>query len=119
MPSAGLEPTPHAPINALLHELLLSVQTILGGQFVGIYVDGSLTSGALDVASDIDFMVVTADEVSDDEFGALRAMHQRIIARALVARHNANGAAAAEDVRATLVFIQYTLELSQSWRAAT
>jgi hypothetical protein len=71
-------PTPYLEVNALLQELLESVQTILGGHFIGLYLDGSLTSGDFDQDSDIDFVVVTDDEISGALFSALQAMHERI-----------------------------------------
>ena len=71
-------PTPYTEVNALLQELLESVQTILGSHLVGLYLDGSLASGDFDQDSDIDFVVVTDDEISGDLFSALQAMHERI-----------------------------------------
>jgi len=71
-------PTSYPEVNALLEELLESVQAILGSHFVGLYLDGSLTSGDFDQDSDIDLVVVTDDEISDDLFAALQAMHERI-----------------------------------------
>jgi len=52
--------------------------SILGSQFIGMYLDGSLTSGDFDQDSDIDFVVVTDDDISGDLFLALQAMHDRI-----------------------------------------
>jgi hypothetical protein len=43
-----------------------------------MYLDGSLTSGDFDQDSDIDFVVVTNDEISGDLFSELQAMHERI-----------------------------------------
>src|SRR5574337_1049179 len=71
-------PTPYPEVNALLQELLESVQTILGNHFVGMYLDGSLASGDFDQDSDTDFVVVTDEEISGDLFSALQAMHDRI-----------------------------------------
>jgi len=71
-------PTPYPEVNVLLQELLESVRTILGSHFVGMYLDGSLTSGDFDQDSDIDFVVVTDDEISGNLFSALQAMHERI-----------------------------------------
>lgn len=65
-------------INLLLDELLKSVQAIVGGRFIGMYLDGSLASGDFDQDSDIDFVVVLDEEVSADLFAALRRMHERI-----------------------------------------
>jgi hypothetical protein len=76
----GIDPTPYPEVNALLQELLESVQTVLGSHFVGMYLDGSLASGDFDQDSDIDFVVVTDDEISGDLFAALQAMHERIAA---------------------------------------
>jgi hypothetical protein len=71
-------PTPYPEVNTLLQELLESVQAILGSHFVGLYLDGSLSSGDFDQDSDVDFVVVTDDEISGDLFSALQAMHERI-----------------------------------------
>jgi len=71
-------PTPYPEINALLQELLENVQTILESHFIGLYLEGSLASGDFDQDSDIDFVVVTDEEISSDLFSALQAMHERI-----------------------------------------
>lgn len=75
------KPTPYPDVNETLHDLLVSVQAILGDRFVGMYLYGSLALG--DFAphrSDIDFVVVTDGELCDEVFAALRAMHERIAA---------------------------------------
>lgn len=71
-------PTPYTEVNDLLRELLKSVQTILGSHFIGMYLDGSLASGDFDRESDIDFVVVTDEDISGNLFSALQAMHERI-----------------------------------------
>lgn len=71
--------TPFADINALLDELLASVQSLLGNYFVGMYVHGSLAGG--DFAperSDVDILVVTADDLPTLLLTELKAMHTRI-----------------------------------------
>ena len=73
-----MHPTPYPDVNALLNELLQNVQTILGPHFVGMYLEGSLASDAFDQASDIDFVVVTDQDIPEDLFLELRAMHDRI-----------------------------------------
>ena len=70
-------PTLFPEVNAILQELLESVQSILGGRFIGMYLEGSLASGDFDQDSDIDFVVVTDNDVSEDLFSALYAMHER------------------------------------------
>jgi hypothetical protein len=78
MPVKAHDPTPYPEVNALLQELLKSVQSILGRHFIGMYLDGSLASGDFDQESDIDFVVVTDDAISGELFSALKAMHERI-----------------------------------------
>ena len=70
--------TPYPEVAMLLEELLRSVRTVLGDHFVGMYLDGSLTSGDFDQDSDIDFVVVTDIDISGSLFLALQAMHDRI-----------------------------------------
>ncbi len=79
MSNDATHPTPYPDINAVLHEVLARVQTILGLQVVGMYLHGSLASGHFDPQrSDIDFLVVTTDELSDESLAALAAMHAEI-----------------------------------------
>lgn len=75
----ALHPTPDRDLNRLLDVLLQNVQTILGPHFVGMYLEGSLANDAFDQASDIDFIVVTQQDITEDLFLALRAMHDRIV----------------------------------------
>jgi predicted nucleotidyltransferase len=57
--TAGL--TPYSDVNAVLQELLTAVQPILGRQFIGLYLYGSLAASDFHPnRSDIDFVVVTA-----------------------------------------------------------
>ena len=71
-------PTPYADVNAALHDLLASVRTVLGDHFRAMYLSGSLALG--DFApdrSDIDFIVVTDADLSDDLLLALQETHNR------------------------------------------
>jgi hypothetical protein len=77
LPSSA-DPTAYPEVNALLKELLMNIQAVLGSHFIGMYLDGSLTSGDFDQASDIDFVVITDEDISGDLFLALQAMHDRI-----------------------------------------
>ena len=72
------QPTPYPDINVVLRELLTTIQTLLGDHLIGMYLEGSLANGDFDAASDIDFVVVTQEEISDDQFLSLQAMHDRI-----------------------------------------
>ncbi len=73
-----LHPTPYADVNAVLHEFLRSIQTILGKHLRGMYLSGSLALGDFDPrSSDLDLVVVTGDALSYELFVALREMHAR------------------------------------------
>lgn len=78
----GIRPTPDPDVNAVLHAFLADVRTILGADFVGLYLYGSLALGDFnpDRSSDIDFLVVTADEIPRATIAALAAMHERMAA---------------------------------------
>ena len=80
MPTINPDPTAYPDVNTLLTELLKNIQAVLGNHFIGMYLDGSLTSGDFDLASDIDFVVVTDEDIFGDLFLALQAMHERIAA---------------------------------------
>lgn len=73
-----MNPTPDPDLNQLLRVLLQNAQTILGPHFIGMYLEGSLANDAFDQASDIDFIVVTDQDVTEDLFLALQAMHDHI-----------------------------------------
>ena len=71
-----LHPTPFADVNAVLHDLLVNIQALLGRRFLGMYVLGSLALGDFDPrTSDIDFIVVTDVEMGDDLFHGLQELH--------------------------------------------
>ncbi|GAC1654434.1 MAG: hypothetical protein NVS4B8_29620 [Herpetosiphon sp.] len=71
-------PTPYPEVNLMLQDLLSQLQAIVGSHLVGMYLDGSLASGDFDAASDIDFVVVTDQNISSELFASLQAMHDRI-----------------------------------------
>jgi hypothetical protein len=74
--SETVSPTPFTEINQALAELEARIRAILGRQFVGMYLYGSLAIGDFDPQnSDIDFLVVTDGEVPEDVFAALKEMH--------------------------------------------
>ena len=71
-------PTPFAEVNVVLDVLLPEVKTILGEQFIGMYLYGSLAYGGFDRDSDVDFAVVTREELPEVLFSGLAVMHARI-----------------------------------------
>ena len=73
-------PTSFPELNVVLQELVTSVRTILAENFCGAYLQGSFAVGDADVHSDVDFIVVTQDEVSVAQLADLQEMHKRIYA---------------------------------------
>jgi len=68
--------TAYPEVNAVLDALLPKVQVILGDEFVGLYLHGSLANGGFNPqTSDIDFLVVTGEQLPTGSFSALREMH--------------------------------------------
>ena len=76
--------TPYLDVNEILDLLLSNTQQILGDQFVGMYLYGSLSSGDFNPeTSDVDFLVVTTQALSDEKITELESMHHRIWASEL------------------------------------
>lgn len=71
-------PTPDLDLNAVLNELVASIQAILGDNFIGAYLNGSFAVGDWDTDSDVDFLVAIEHEVSEADLSALQAMHAGI-----------------------------------------
>lgn len=63
----------------VLDLLLAGTEEALGSHLVGVYLRGSLVMGDFDPdTSDIDFFTVTERPVSESEFAALVALHERL-----------------------------------------
>lgn len=72
-------PTSYEEVNTILRVLLTQMQAILGQQLIGLYLYGSLSSGDFDpTSSDIDFLAVITENLSQDVFERLREMHTAI-----------------------------------------
>jgi len=101
-------PVSYPEVNEILNLLLTNVKSILEDQFIGMYLYGSLSSGDFNPAtSDIDFLVITTDIISEDKIAELNFMHQKIwksgmkwasklegsyVPKDLIRRHDLNGA---------------------------
>jgi len=84
MSADDTHPTPYPDVNAALRAFLSGARTVLGDQFVGMVVHGSLASGDFDPQrSDIDVVVITAGELPDETLPGLAAMHRRVAANGL------------------------------------
>ncbi|MBE3119384.1 MAG: DUF4111 domain-containing protein [Candidatus Atribacteria bacterium] len=84
---------PYPEVNAVLKELLPDAQEILGNQFIGLYLHGSLAYGDFNPqTSDIDFLVVTDGRLSVDTTAALKDVHARLFASGLAWSQKLEGA---------------------------
>lgn len=64
-------------VNNLLQGFLVHIRAILGDSFTGMYLYGSLAQGDFNrESSDIDFIVITERDVTDDQFALLDEMHK-------------------------------------------
>jgi predicted nucleotidyltransferase len=75
-----VHPTPFLDLNGVLDELVKGAQANLGENLVGAYLQGSFAVGDADVHSDVDFIVVTNDEVTAEQEAALQEVHRRLFA---------------------------------------
>ncbi|HEX7976401.1 MAG TPA: aminoglycoside adenylyltransferase domain-containing protein [Anaerolineales bacterium] len=74
-----IQPTPYPDVNAILDQVLAGVQAILGDQFTGMVLYGSLALGDFDpLKSDIDFVVITSGELPGELLDELKTMHLQI-----------------------------------------
>ena len=70
--------TPYADLNGVLGQLVARAQAVLGGNFVGAYLQGSFAVGDFDEQSDVDFLIVTARDITPAEQPALQALHAEL-----------------------------------------
>jgi len=59
-------PTKFLELNNLLEELTEKVSKILDDNFVGVYLQGSIALGAVDMQSDCDFIIFTKHTLTSD-----------------------------------------------------
>jgi predicted nucleotidyltransferase len=76
----GDQPTDYRDLNELLEEFVTSVQVILADNLCGAYLQGSFAVGDADEHSDVDFVVVSDQEITPERRGALQEMHERLYA---------------------------------------
>ncbi len=73
-----LLPTPYSELNSVLWNFVDSVRAVLSNNFVGAYLQGSFAVGDFDLHSDVDFIIVTEEELSEQEVHGLQVVHERI-----------------------------------------
>jgi predicted nucleotidyltransferase len=66
---------PHPELRLVLETFVGGVQDAVKANFVGVYLVGSLATGDFDQDSDIDFLVVTHEELTDAQVESLQALH--------------------------------------------
>jgi hypothetical protein len=74
--------TAYPDLNAVLDRFVAGVREALGENCVGVYLQGSFAVGDADENSDVDFIVVTRDDLTDGEIARLQALHEAIFALA-------------------------------------
>jgi hypothetical protein len=72
------QPTPYADLNVVLHELVMRAQGALGANFVGAYLQGSFAVGDSDAYSDVDFLIILKEDVSDAQRSLLQDLHSEV-----------------------------------------
>jgi aminoglycoside adenylyltransferase-like protein/nucleotidyltransferase-like protein len=70
--------TPYDDLDTVLGVLVAGVRQALGGTFIGAYLQGSFAVGDFDEHSDVDFVVVMNEELSDSQVEALQVLHARV-----------------------------------------
>jgi Domain of unknown function (DUF4111) len=114
---AALPPTVFPELNELLRELVPSVESILGDNFVGGYLTGSFALGGADLQSDCDFLVVTEDRVTAGQEQALRELHDEIPTRSGHWTHHLEGSYAPKRELETLAALgKQWLYIDHGWR---
>ena len=64
--------------STLLGELVSRIPSILGDDFVGVYLQGSFAIGDYDEHSDVDFIVVLEEGLNPQQVDALQVMHDEV-----------------------------------------
>jgi predicted nucleotidyltransferase len=71
-------PTTDRQLNAVLHEFVTGIQSLLGENFIAAYLQGSFAVGDWDSDSDVDFLVAIEHDISEADLPALQALHARL-----------------------------------------
>ena len=69
--------TKYPELDGVLRDHAERLQETLGDFLVGVYLVGSLAIGDFDLTSDIDFIVVTSDELSESQVQQVQSVHDR------------------------------------------
>src|SRR5947199_5943268 len=76
-----MQVTQYSDVNEILEILLKRMKFILGDKFIGLYLQGSLVIGDFDPGiSDVDLVAALSSHIDDEEFAALKHMHDTFVA---------------------------------------
>jgi hypothetical protein len=73
--------TPYRGLDEVLLEYARMARAVLQENFVGLYPLGSLAIGDFDLTSDVDFLIVTEDELGLRDVDRIQQAHAQLIAR--------------------------------------
>lgn len=75
-----MHPTAYRDVNAVIADLLAAMQSILGERLIGLYVFGSLATGAFEPGrSDVDLLAAVTTDLTADEFAGLDRLHHDVV----------------------------------------
>lgn len=71
-------PTQYPELNNVLEEFVKRLKPLLRDNLLAVYLTGSFALGGADKNSDVDFLVVIEEDISDDLMPELEAMHRSL-----------------------------------------
>lgn len=74
----GLAPTPYPELNDVLLMLVGGARAILKDKFVAAYLQGSFAVGDFDEHSDVDFLIVVGEDLTESDVASLQSLQERI-----------------------------------------
>lgn len=77
-----MKPTAYPELDAVLGELVDGARAVLGDDFCGAYLHGSFATGDADEHSDVDFVIVSHEDLTEEQLGGLQLLHRRLYALA-------------------------------------
>lgn len=75
------ELTPYRGLDKVLIDYAHTSHAVLQDNFVGLYLFGSLAIGDFDLTSDVDFAIVTNNELGRGEVELVQSAHTKLIAQ--------------------------------------
>lgn len=73
--------TPYPELDEVLIDYAYTSRAVLGNNFIGLYLLGSLAIGDIDLTSDVDFTIVSHSELSPGEVELVQSAHTTLIGR--------------------------------------